>query len=160
MGRSARARAARAGSAGGPSLAAAWCHFVGSRDYCQGTATVHRGAVPLCSECDARASSLTRLPRVPEGRPAVAAPVAPAQPATCLPPDRNPQPARPTANPDWHLRTPTRELELIALRRQKLAHTEALAVKVARAAGMSWQVIADALDLPLATVHRRHRPAS
>lgn len=46
---------------GGPAPAVR-CHYEGARDWCQGAAVMTRGRVPLCAECAARASSLTRLP--------------------------------------------------------------------------------------------------
>lgn len=55
------------------------------------------------------------------------------------------------------LRTPLRELAILRDRRLRQEHNELLAVRAARAAGHSWQEVADALGVPLTTAHRRFR---
>jgi hypothetical protein len=130
------------------------CHYAGQRDYCERVAVGSRGPVPLCGECERRASSLTRLPResepaatpaaVPELHNAVAAAQA-AEYAARLEPV------------SVRVREPIDELRLICRAQDRLAAREALAVKSARRQGLSWPQIAEALGQPLATVHRHHR---
>lgn len=101
----------------------------------------------------------------PGGRPAATPPGAPAPVTVAATP--RPAPARPTTVPTAYrsgqrrttrrIRTPAVELELLAVQRARMAQRERVAVKAARAEGLSWQAIATALDLPLQTVYRHHR---
>jgi DNA-directed RNA polymerase specialized sigma24 family protein len=54
-------------------------------------------------------------------------------------------------------RTPVQELRSLGRVRQSLAVRERAAVVTARLQGMTWAEIAEALDLPVPTVHRRYR---
>lgn len=55
----------RQGMVQAPTLRRAGCYFAGRRSWCEGLAVLVRGEVPLCAECEARASTLTRLPARP-----------------------------------------------------------------------------------------------
>ena len=117
------------------------CHYAGQRDHCTGTACVLRGTVPLCSECAARASSLTRLP------------------VRALPPAAPPPPPLPAATP-WprrRPRSPTEELEALARVRTGLPRREVAAVRAARSSGLSWAEVGAALGMTQQAAHKRFR---
>jgi DNA-directed RNA polymerase specialized sigma24 family protein len=99
-------------------------------------------------------AALLALPRdVPRGRPLpvpVPEAVAPVPaPAASVP-----------ATPRRRFRYPysaQRELGRLARQREAYELREAAAVKIARSNGLSWREIADALDVPVTTVHGRYR---
>jgi DNA-directed RNA polymerase specialized sigma24 family protein len=53
--------------------------------------------------------------------------------------------------------SPDGELRAVKRARDRLALREAAAVAAGRGAGMSWPDVAEAVGLPLTTVHRRYR---
>lgn len=77
-------------------------------------------------------------------------------------PRQAPEPAevplpRATPLPIRGTRSPADELRALARARRTLAVRESTAVDVARRTGLTWQQIADLLDVPVQTVHRRFR---
>ncbi len=137
----------------------------GRRPWCLGAAAVQRGTLPLCSECEARSSSLTRLPLRPLGAP----PPPPSDPLDPTPAelDRTLPPAdgsRPWATPQPVTSTPYGPLYHLARCRQSrdsLERRQATWVAAARAEGLSWAKIGDALGVSAVAVHKRYRdPAS
>lgn len=91
-----------------------------------------RGSVPLCADCEARASSLTRLP---------VGPLEVVDQVPVVPPR-------------------LQDLARVAARRTKLEHDQAQAVLGARAAGATWSQIGAALGVSQQAVHKRYGQAT
>ncbi len=98
-------------------------------------------------------AALLAAPRITRsrGRTAVA-PVAPAPAPAAV---DVPAPVLPW--PRRKRRTPAEALESLARARESLARRERVAVRMARRDGLSWQDIADRLELSVSTVHGRYR---